>query len=86
MSGTLTHGRQTIAWNNPLAPGTRWVKASETDLDPIVKNCVIVAELPDAEGHPSVPDGIVAGEFTSFYPTDVELAREHGELTDVAGA
>jgi hypothetical protein len=59
MSGTLTNGTHTVPWNNPLSPGADWRKASRTDLDPIVKDCVIVAALPDAVdfGHDSIPDG-----------------------------
>ncbi|MEY9845057.1 hypothetical protein ABH940_002127 [Streptacidiphilus sp. BW17] len=51
MMGTLTNSRTTIPWNNPNAPeGVRWIKAYDTDLDPIVKDSVIVTELPDADG------------------------------------
>ncbi len=50
--GTLTNGRQSVPWSNPLAPDAQWVKAYDTDLDPIVKDSVIVTALPDAEGHP----------------------------------
>jgi hypothetical protein len=59
MSGTLTNGTHTVAWSNPLAPRADWRKANRTDLDPIVKDCVIVAALPDAVGfgHGSIPDG-----------------------------
>ncbi|WP_149178859.1 DUF397 domain-containing protein, partial [Streptomyces sp. TRM49041] len=36
-----------------------WRKSSRTDLDPILKDCVIVAAAPAAEDHPHphVPDG-----------------------------
>ncbi|MFG2334657.1 DUF397 domain-containing protein [Streptomyces sp. NPDC048604] len=57
--GTISNGRSTKAYQNVNAPGLDWRKSSRTDLDPILKDCVIVAEAPAAEGHPhaSVPDG-----------------------------
>ncbi|MGB8941125.1 MAG: DUF397 domain-containing protein [Streptomyces sp.] len=57
--GTLTNGRSTIAYEQHAAPGLDWRKAGRTDLDPILKECVILAALPDAVGHPhdSIPDG-----------------------------
>ncbi|MGW7363269.1 DUF397 domain-containing protein [Streptomyces sp. NPDC054841] len=57
--GTITNGRATEAYENHNAPGMDWRKASRTDLDPIVKDCVIVAAAPDAKDHPHprVPDG-----------------------------
>ncbi|MFC1416656.1 DUF397 domain-containing protein [Streptacidiphilus cavernicola] len=59
MTGTLSNGRQTVPWNNPLAPGAQWFKASDTELDAILKNCVIVTVLPDSTEHTSVgiPNG-----------------------------
>lgn len=57
--GTLTNGTHVIEWNNPHAPGLDWRKSSRTDLDPILKDCVIVADGGAAQGfpHPSIPDG-----------------------------
>lgn len=57
--GTLTNGSTTIPWTNPAAPGLDWRKSSRTDLDPIVKDSVIVSPAQDAEGHPHarIPDG-----------------------------
>ncbi|MEW2084614.1 DUF397 domain-containing protein [Streptomyces sp. NPDC005283] len=57
--GTLSNGRGTVSFENLHAPGLDWRKASRTDLDPILKDCVIVAEAPDAKDHPhySIPDG-----------------------------
>ncbi|NUP65419.1 MAG: DUF397 domain-containing protein [Nonomuraea sp.] len=57
--GTITNGRTVKPFENPHAPGLDWRKSSRTDLDPIVKDCVIVAAAPDAVGHPHphVPDG-----------------------------
>ncbi|WP_432135664.1 MULTISPECIES: DUF397 domain-containing protein [unclassified Streptomyces] len=57
--GTITNGRTTRSFENPHAPGLHWRKASRTDLDPILKDCIIVAVAPDADGHPHphVPDG-----------------------------
>lgn len=59
MSGTLTNGLAEIPFENSNAPGRAWQKASRTDLHPIVKDCVLLSEAPDAQGHPSdrVPDG-----------------------------
>ncbi|MCX4823759.1 DUF397 domain-containing protein [Streptomyces sp. NBC_01142] len=57
--GTLSNGRETVAFENPHAPGLDWRKASRSDLHPIVKDCVILAAAPDASDHPhfSIPDG-----------------------------
>lgn len=57
--GTLTNGKSTIAYENPNFPGADWRKSNRTDLDPILKECVIVAAAPDAKDHPHehVPDG-----------------------------
>ncbi|MER7574914.1 DUF397 domain-containing protein [Streptomyces sp. NPDC126514] len=57
--GTITNGCSFKPYENPNAPGLDWRKSSRTDLDPILKNCVIVAAAPDANGHPHphVPDG-----------------------------
>ncbi|MEW2083483.1 DUF397 domain-containing protein [Streptomyces sp. NPDC005283] len=57
--GTISNGRTTKAYENVNALGLDWRKASRTDLDPILKDCVIVAEAPDAKDHPhySIPDG-----------------------------
>ncbi|WP_432158968.1 DUF397 domain-containing protein [Streptomyces sp. bgisy153] len=57
--GTITNGRTVRPFEVASAPGLHWRKASRTDLDPILKDCVIVAAAPDAEGHPHphVPDG-----------------------------
>ncbi|MEU3303907.1 MULTISPECIES: DUF397 domain-containing protein [unclassified Streptomyces] len=57
--GTISNGRITKPFENAQAPGLDWRKASRTDLDPILKDCVIVAEAPDAKDHPHphVPDG-----------------------------
>lgn len=57
--GTLTNGRTTIAYHKPGGPSLDWRKAGRTDLDPILKECVILAEAPPAQGHPhpSIPDG-----------------------------
>ncbi|AWI32497.1 DUF397 domain-containing protein [Streptomyces tirandamycinicus] len=57
--GTISNGRTTKAYENPNAPGLDWRKAGRTDLDPILKDCVILAAAPDAEDHPHphVPDG-----------------------------
>ncbi|WP_418957239.1 DUF397 domain-containing protein [Streptomyces tritici] len=58
-AGTISNGRTTKPYENANAPGLHWRKAGRTDLDPILKDCVIVAEAPAAEGHPhaSIPDG-----------------------------
>ncbi|MET8682876.1 DUF397 domain-containing protein [Streptomyces sp. NPDC004732] len=57
--GTLTNGRTTIPYDNWNAPRLDWRKAGRTDLDPILKDCVILAAAPPAQGHPhhSIPDG-----------------------------
>ncbi|NUK22085.1 DUF397 domain-containing protein [Streptomyces lunaelactis] len=57
--GTLSNGRGTVAFENSHAPGLNWRKAGRTDLDPILKDCVILAEAPDAKDHPhyNIPDG-----------------------------
>ncbi|MGW7367451.1 DUF397 domain-containing protein [Streptomyces sp. NPDC054841] len=57
--GTISNGRTTKAYENLTAPGLDWRKASRTDLDPILKDCVILAAAPDAKdhAHPHVPDG-----------------------------
>ncbi|MGW7365622.1 DUF397 domain-containing protein [Streptomyces sp. NPDC054841] len=57
--GTITNGRSTKTYENHNAPGLDWRKSSRTDLDPILKDCVIVATAPDADSHPHphVPDG-----------------------------
>ncbi|MFG2332182.1 DUF397 domain-containing protein [Streptomyces sp. NPDC048604] len=57
--GTISNGCGIKAYQNLNAPGLDWLKSSRTDLDPILKDCVIVAEAPDAEGHPhdGIPDG-----------------------------
>ncbi|MGW7363060.1 DUF397 domain-containing protein [Streptomyces sp. NPDC054841] len=57
--GTISNGHSTKAYENPNATGLDWRKASRTDLDPILKDCVILAAVPDAKDHlsPHVPDG-----------------------------
>jgi hypothetical protein len=57
--GTLSNGRGTVTFENPHAPGLDWRKAGRTDLDPILKDCVILADAPAAKDHPhdSIPDG-----------------------------
>lgn len=57
--GSISNGRTTKPFENSSAPGLDWRKSSRTDLDPILKDCVIVAEAPDAKDHPhySIPDG-----------------------------
>ncbi|GGT26888.1 DUF397 domain-containing protein [Streptomyces purpureus] len=57
--GTITNGRTSKPYENSNAPGLAWRKASRTDLDPILKDCVILAVAPAALGHPHphVPDG-----------------------------
>ncbi|MGW8954659.1 DUF397 domain-containing protein [Streptomyces sp. NPDC055709] len=57
--GTISNGRTTKAYENLTAPGLGWRKGSRTDLDPILKDCVILAAAPDAKNHPHphVPDG-----------------------------
>lgn len=58
-AGTISNGITTKPYENLNAPGLGWRKSSRTDLDPILKDCVIVAEAPDAQDHPhaSIPDG-----------------------------
>ncbi|MFD3956543.1 MULTISPECIES: DUF397 domain-containing protein [Streptomyces] len=57
--GTLTNGRTTKPFENPNAPGLDWRKSSRSELEPILPDCVVLAEAPDAKDHPSpnVPDG-----------------------------
>ncbi|MGW2562225.1 DUF397 domain-containing protein [Streptomyces sp. NPDC001514] len=57
--GTISNGRSTMAYENLNATGLDWRKASRTDLDPILKDCVIVAAAPDAKDHPhpNIVDG-----------------------------
>lgn len=57
--GTISNGRTSKPFENSSAPGLDWRKASRTDLDPILKDCVILAEAPNATDHPhsSIPDG-----------------------------
>ncbi|WP_405597579.1 DUF397 domain-containing protein [Streptomyces sp. NBC_01410] len=57
--GTISNGHGTKSFENVHAPGLDWRKSSRTDLDPILKDCVILAEAPDAKDHPhdSIPDG-----------------------------
>ena len=57
--GTITNGAATRPYENTSAPGLDWRKSSRTDLDPILKDCVILAEAGTAQGHPhdSIPDG-----------------------------
>ncbi|MFG3494298.1 DUF397 domain-containing protein [Streptomyces sp. NPDC047928] len=57
--GTISNGHATKAYENVSAPALDWRKSSRTDLDPILKDCVILAAAPDAHGHPhhSIPDG-----------------------------
>jgi hypothetical protein len=57
--GTISNGISSKAYENVNAPGLDWRKSSRTDLDPILKDCVIVAEALAAQGHPhfSIPDG-----------------------------
>ncbi|WP_406277552.1 DUF397 domain-containing protein [Streptomyces sp. NBC_00191] len=58
--GTISNGVTTKSYENLNALGLDWKKASRTDLDPILKDCVIVAAAPDAmdHPHPSIPDGM----------------------------
>ncbi|WP_406863328.1 DUF397 domain-containing protein [Streptomyces sp. HUAS MG47] len=51
-AGTISNGVTTKPYENLNAPGLAWRKSSRTDLDPILKDCVIVAEAPVAQGHP----------------------------------
>ncbi len=57
--GTLTNGRTTIDYHKPGGPSLDWRKAGRTDLDPILKDCVILADAGVAKDHPhpSIPDG-----------------------------
>ncbi|MFF1694939.1 DUF397 domain-containing protein [Streptomyces sp. NPDC058257] len=57
--GTLTNGTTTIPYQHDTAPGLDWRKAGRTDLDPILKDCVILADAGIATGHPhaGIPDG-----------------------------
>ncbi|MEU1119683.1 MULTISPECIES: DUF397 domain-containing protein [unclassified Streptomyces] len=57
--GTLANGRTTIPYEHHTAPGLNWRKAGRTDLDPILKDCVILADAGEAHGHPhhGIPDG-----------------------------
>ncbi|GAB2783740.1 DUF397 domain-containing protein [Streptomyces daliensis] len=57
--GTITNGLDTRPYVNVTAPGLDWRKSSRTDLDPILKDCVILADAGRAEGNPhvSIPDG-----------------------------
>lgn len=57
--GTITNGITTKLHTQTQAPGLDWRKSSRTDLDPILKDCVILAPADNATGHPSphVPDG-----------------------------
>ncbi|MFI2367321.1 DUF397 domain-containing protein [Streptomyces sp. NPDC018833] len=57
--GTISNGLAVKTYENTNAPGLDWRKSSRTDLDPILKDCVILAAAPDAKGHPHphVPDG-----------------------------
>ncbi|NUL05995.1 DUF397 domain-containing protein [Streptomyces lunaelactis] len=57
--GTISNGRTSKPFENSHAPGLDWRKASRTDLDPILKDCVIIAAALDAKDHPhySIPDG-----------------------------
>lgn len=57
--GTITNGSATKAHEQTQAPGMNWRKSSRTDLDPILKDCVIVADAGVSKDHPHphVPDG-----------------------------
>ena len=58
--GTISNGVTTKPYENLNALGLDWRKSSRTDLDPILKDCVIVAEAADAKDHPhpSITDGM----------------------------
>lgn len=57
--GTITNGISTKAYEQTEAPGLDWRKSSRTDLDPILKDCIIIADAGQAKDHPHphVPDG-----------------------------
>jgi hypothetical protein len=57
--GTISNGISSKPYDNVHAVGLDWRKSSRTDLDPILKDCVILAAAPEAHGHPhySIPDG-----------------------------
>lgn len=57
--GTISNGAITKPFENANAPGLDWRKAGRTDLHPIVKDCVILADAGTAKDHPhdSIPDG-----------------------------
>ncbi|MFD4631434.1 hypothetical protein ACFVYR_21325 [Streptomyces sp. NPDC058284] len=57
--GTLTNGRTTIPYEQYTAPGPDWRKAGRTDLNSILKDCVILADAGVAKGSPhhSIPNG-----------------------------
>jgi hypothetical protein len=57
--GTISNGKSKKAYDQSNAPGLDWRKSSRTDLDPILKDCIILAVAPDAKDHPhgSIPDG-----------------------------
>ncbi|MGW5737246.1 MULTISPECIES: hypothetical protein [Streptomyces] len=57
--GTLTNGTTTIPYQYHAAPGLDWRKARRTDLDPILKDRLILADAGVAKGYPhdSIPDG-----------------------------
>ena len=59
MRGSSTSARQRSRPARANAVGLDWRKSSRTDLDPILKDCVILAAAPDAKEHPypSIPDG-----------------------------
>lgn len=56
--GTISNELTTKAYENVNAPGLDWRKSSRTDLDPILKDCVILADAGVAKdfGHAHVPD------------------------------
>ncbi|MGW2559465.1 DUF397 domain-containing protein [Streptomyces sp. NPDC001514] len=85
--GTISNGRTTKAYENCNAPGRDWRKASRTDLDPILKDCVIVAAAPGAKGHPHphVPDGTRMIEITDDkFPDSPVLGFTRAEFTKFA--
>ncbi|HET9326438.1 MAG TPA: DUF397 domain-containing protein [Candidatus Eisenbacteria bacterium] len=82
--GTITNGRTVKAYENSNAPGRDWRKASRTDLDPILKDCVIVAAAPDAKEHPHphVPDGTRMIEISDDkFPDSPVLGFTRAEFT-----